>query len=97
MNQLSSLPIQKLLRALSRYRVILVALIILGLFGYTLIRMLDISDPSIDASYQRTQREEIETTTIRIDDDLRARIESLQDTPVNDQPSDLGTNDPFNP
>lgn len=97
MNKLSSPHIQKFLRVLSQYRVVLVALIILGLFGYTLIRMLDISDPSIDPAYQNAQREKIETTTIRIDDELRARIESLQDTPVNDQPSNLGTNDPFNP
>ena len=97
MNQLSSFPVQKIVRLLSQYRVVLSALIILGLFGYTLIRMLDISDPNIDSSYQNSQREEIETATIRIDDELRERIESLQDTPVNDQPSNLGTNDPFNP
>ena len=82
---------------LSKYRVIIVALIVLGLFGYTLIRALDINDPRIDHEYREQLREEIETATISVDAELRERIESLIETPVDDNPSDLGTRDPFNP
>lgn len=93
---------KKLTRILSHvysYRVIAIWLVVLGLLGFTLWQDLKISDPGIDQQYLQSQRssQEQNATDIELDDELRARIDNLERIPVDTEPQDLGTQDPFNP
>lgn len=78
-------------------RLIFTWLIILALFGYTLLQAQAISDPVADEDYLFDQRREIDTATLNVDEDLKNQIESLLETPVDTTPDNLGTRDPFNP
>lgn len=81
-----------------RYRVILITLAIFGLFGYTLYRIQQISNPRVDQSYIEAKRGTQPTSTkLKIKDSVKTQIEQLQETPINTQPGQLGTSDPFNP
>lgn len=93
---------KKLTRILNHvysYRVIAIWLIVLGLLGFTLWQDLKISDPGIDQQYLQSQRsnQEQNATDIELDDELRAQIDNLERIPVDTEPRDLGTQDPFNP
>lgn len=82
-----------------RYRVIIVWLVVLGLLGFTLWRLQAISNPQPDERYLEQQRndEENQITDIQLNDDLREKIEILRPNPVDVDPENLGTQDPFNP
>lgn len=86
-------------RYIYAYRIVAIWLLILGLLGFTLWQSLDISDPKINQTYLEQQRkqQEDDTTGIVLDEALRSRINNLEQTPVNVEPGDLGTDDPFNP
>lgn len=89
--------LRNILTYINKYRLILVWLLILALFGFSLLRAQDISNPHADMDYLGEQREEIESTALDIDEDLRVQIEELLETPVDTDPDNLGTEDPFNP
>lgn len=90
--------IQKALKFIVKYKTILICLLVLGMFGYTLWRVRVISNPVADPSYVEAKRSNQQNNTkLQVKDALRAQIEQLQEVPVNTQPGQLGTNDPFNP
>ena len=86
-----------ILKILTRYRFIIIALLVLGLFGYTLIRMQAVSTPQADQAYLEEKRGEIKAEQIKIDNDLRMQIESLKETPINIDLENIGKSDPFSP
>jgi cytoskeletal protein RodZ len=81
------------------YRIILIWLLILGLLGFTLWQSLSISNPEANQTYLEQQRskQEESTTNIQLDQQLRSRINNLERNPVDVEPENLGTEDPFNP
>lgn len=82
-----------------RYKVILVWLIVLGLLGLTLWRLQSISNPEPDTQHIKMQRDnpENQVVEIKLSDDLRREIDRLRPNPVDVDPNQLGTQDPFNP
>lgn len=91
--------IRQIVSFIVRYRVILIWLVVLCLLGLTLWRLQAISDPEPDAHYINKQREnpENQVEKIQLPDELRRNIEQLQPNPVDVDPDQLGTQDPFNP
>jgi len=90
--------IKKILDIIIQYHIVLITLVILGLFGYTLYKIQDISNPQVDPVYIESKRgSQPVATKLKIKDSVKSQIEQLQETPVNTQPGQLGTNDPFNP
>lgn len=81
----------------TKYRVILISVIILGLFGYTLLKLPAINNPQPDPAYINSQNKNAQVTKIQIKDSLKQQLEKLQDTPVNVTPNAVGKPDPFNP
>lgn len=81
------------------YRIILIWLAILALLGFTLWQSLKISDPQVDREYLQEQRtkQQKNATDIELSEELREQIHNLEHTPVDTEPEDLGTNDPFHP
>jgi len=85
------------LKLLKKYHLILIWLLVLFLFGYSLWRFQAITNPKPDEVYLKNKQQTAQDIKIQIKDDLKAQIEGLQNTPVNTQPAQLGTPDPFNP
>lgn len=84
---------------LHSYRVIVIWLIILGLVGFTLWQSLKISDPQIDKTYLEQKRSELKKKAIDVEmsSELETTVNNLNETPVETDPGDTGTQDPFNP
>ncbi len=87
---------QKLLAGFIKYRLSLIWLLLLGLFGYSLFRLGAISNPAADPAYLKDQQK-TQATKFEIKDSLRSQLEQLVDTPVDTRPQGLGRPDPFNP
>lgn len=81
------------------YRIILIWLVVFALIGFTLLQSIKISEPQVDRSYLQEQRTEQEknATGIELSEELREQINNLKRTPVDTDPENLGTTDPFNP
>lgn len=88
---------QQLLNYLYKYRIILIWLGILVLFALSLVKLQAIVNPVADKAYVEAKTKDIQSDRIQIKDSLKQQIEQLQETPVNTQPGQLGTADPFNP
>lgn len=88
-----------IIKFLHSYRVIVIWLIILGLVGFTLWQSLKISDPQIDKAYLEQKRSELkkEAIDVEMSSELETTINNLHKTPVETEPGDTGTQDPFNP
>lgn len=89
----------KTIDAVIRYRVLIIWLAIFLLLGFTLWRMQAISNPQPDEAYLQSQREDPKNqiTDIKLSEELKREIDLLRPTPVDVDPDDLGTQDPFNP
>ncbi|MBI4101051.1 hypothetical protein HY441_01080 [Candidatus Microgenomates bacterium] len=87
---------KQVVELIKKYRLVLISLIILALFGYTLLKIQAISNPQPDSAYIRSQRKN-QPTKIEIKDELRKQLEQLVNTSVDVQPDALGNPDPFNP
>ena len=88
----------KILKFVLQYRLVIICLIILLLFGYSLKQIQPISNPKSDENYLNSRRGSTVTTNqLQIKDEVRKQIEALQHTPVSTKPGRLGTSDPFNP
>lgn len=88
---------EKILNYILKYKVIIIWLIILSLFGITLLKLQAISNPQPDNAYLEAKQQSYQTDKIRVKDSVRNEIEKLEDTKVNTQPGQTGTPDPFNP
>lgn len=88
--------IKKALAVLTKYRLVLIWLAILGVFGYTLLRLQAISNPQPNPDYIQKQQQN-QTTKVEIKDSLRTQLEQLVETRVDTQSDKLGSPDPFNP
>lgn len=88
-----------IIRHIRAYRTILIWLAVLGLLGFTLVQSQKISDPRVDRAYLEAQRAEQEksTASIELSETLREQINNLERTPVDTDPEELGTSDPFHP
>ena len=87
----------QLLEVVIKYRFIIILLVLLGLFGYTLLRLQLISNPQPDPDYLRDKQQTFQTDKIQVKDSLRTQIEQLEATPVDVQADQVGRPDPFNP
>lgn len=88
---------ENLINHILKYKIIIIWLVILALFGLTLLKLRAINNPVPDDAYFESKQKSYQTDNIRIKDTVREEIEKLKDTPVNTQPGQTGTNDPFNP
>ncbi len=91
------LTAKKGIRFISRYRLIAIWLLILVLFGYTLIKIRPISNPVIDENRRLEQLFESQQIGINVDEELRDKIDNLVEVNVDESLGDLGTQDPFSP
>lgn len=87
---------KKIVQLLNQYRLSLICLLLLGLFGLVLWRLPALTSPPLDQTYLQSQRQS-QITNISVKDELRDQLERLVDTPVNTQPRGVGQSDPFNP
>lgn len=87
--------IQRLINLALKYRLILICLFLLGVFGYSLWRLPAISNPEADPQYLKQQQTQV--FKLEIKDSLRKQLEQLVETPVDTQPDSVGRPDPFNP
>lgn len=88
---------QQIANYLYKYRIIIIWLAILLLFGIALVKLQAIVSPAADKAYVDAKTKDIQNDRIQIKDSLKQQINQLQETPVNTQPGQLGTADPFNP
>ena len=86
----------KILLYLKRYKVVIIWVGLLGLFGYSLWKIQAISNPQPDPDYLKRQQQD-QPTKIEIKDSLRQQLENLEATPVDTRPDNVGNADPFNP
>jgi hypothetical protein len=87
----------KLQKYILKYKIIIIWMIILSLFGLTLLKLQSINNPTPDDEYLKSKQQSYQTDKIRIKDSVREEIEKLENIPVNTQPGQVGTSDPFNP
>ncbi|MEX0932148.1 MAG: hypothetical protein WDZ81_00895, partial [Candidatus Saccharimonadales bacterium] len=79
------------------HRIILIAILVLILVGFTLWRTRVLINPVPSQEYLQSERAEAATEQIKIDPKLINQIEKLTQTQVDVSPKNLGTKDPFNP
>ena len=89
--------VRQLFQLIVKYHIILICLIILGLFGYSLGQLRSISNPQPDPAYLNSQQQVSQPTKIQINDSLKTQIEQLEETPVDVTPNTIGKPDPFSP
>ncbi|MBI3983676.1 hypothetical protein HY346_00050 [Candidatus Microgenomates bacterium] len=87
---------RKIVAILNQYRLSLIWVLVLILFGLILVKLPALTSPPIDQDYLRLQRQS-QITNISVKDTLREQLERLVDTPVDTQPHQVGQTDPFNP
>ncbi|MEX0934250.1 MAG: hypothetical protein WDZ42_00445 [Candidatus Saccharimonadales bacterium] len=88
---------KKVFAFIAKYSVAFLWLLILVLFGYTLIRTMPISGPEPDEDRVLEQLFETQQTNLSVDEELREQIDALIEVDVDTSIGDLGTQDPFSP
>lgn len=97
--KLDQLDLNRILKPLYTYRILVIWVLILGLLGFTLIQARQIADPQVDESLLEEQRQTLaeDTITLELNAELESRMQQLQPDPIDASPDELGSRDPFNP
>lgn len=97
--KLDQLDINRILKPLYTYRIVIIWVLILGLLGFTLIQARQIADPQVDRALLEEQRQTLaeDAITLELNDELESRMQRLQPSPIEASPEELGSRDPFNP
>ncbi|MEX0668535.1 MAG: hypothetical protein WD061_02250 [Candidatus Saccharimonadales bacterium] len=88
---------KKVFKFIAKYSVVFLWLLILVLFGYTLIKTMPISGPEPDENRITEQLLETQQISINIDEELKKQIDARIEVDVDTSIGDLGTQDPFSP
>lgn len=89
--------INKILEAIIGYRLVIISLVLLLIFGFILLKIQKISNYKSNAAYLEQQQEKTQVRQINIDQRLVEQLQSLEETTIDVRPDNLGTQDPFQP